>query len=122
MAIAHRHGGTERFLSDTSEARRRNSLSPTVMAVQVFGNAAVVHGSVTEKRIRDGKDTSREFVWMNLLEKRAGKWVVVRSAGTSPPRRRRQSIPFDLPDPGDVLQAVGAIAHCTACFCRVDYR
>ena len=52
------------------------------MDVQVFGNVAVIHGSVTEKRIRDGKDTSGEFVWMDLLEKRAGKWVVVRSAGT----------------------------------------
>jgi ketosteroid isomerase-like protein len=51
------------------------------MDVQVFGNVAVVHGSVTEKRIRDGKDTSGEFVWMDLLEKRAGKWVVLRSAG-----------------------------------------
>jgi len=51
------------------------------MDVQVFGNVAVIHGSVTEKRIRDGKDTSGEFVWMDLLEKRAGKWVVVRSAG-----------------------------------------
>jgi len=50
--------------------------------VQVFGNVAVVHGSVTEKRTRDGKDTSGEFVWMDLLERRAGKWVVVRSAGT----------------------------------------
>ena len=52
------------------------------MDVQVFGNVAMVHGSVTEKRSRDGKDTSGEFVWMDLLEKRAGKWVVVRSAGT----------------------------------------
>ena len=52
------------------------------MDVQVFGNVAVVHGSVTEKRTRDGKDTSGEFVWMDLLERRAGKWVVVRSAGT----------------------------------------
>jgi len=51
------------------------------MDVQVFGNVAVVHGSVTEKRIRDGKDTGGEFVWMDLLEKRAGKWVVLRSAG-----------------------------------------
>jgi ketosteroid isomerase-like protein len=51
------------------------------MDVQVFGNIAVVHGGVTEKRIRDGKDTSGEFVWADLLEKRAGKWVVVRSAG-----------------------------------------
>jgi ketosteroid isomerase-like protein len=37
------------------------------MDVQVFGNVAVVNGSVTEKRIRDGKNTSGEFVWMDLL-------------------------------------------------------
>jgi ketosteroid isomerase-like protein len=52
------------------------------MDVQVFGNVAVVHGGTTEKRIRDGKDASGEFVWMDLLERRAGKWVVVRSAGS----------------------------------------
>jgi len=49
--------------------------------VQVFGDVAVAYASVIEKRIRDGKDTSGEFVWMDLLEKRLGKWVVVRSAG-----------------------------------------
>jgi ketosteroid isomerase-like protein len=49
--------------------------------VQVFGNVAMAHGSVSEKRMRDGKDTSGNFVWTDLLEKRAGKWVVVRSAG-----------------------------------------
>lgn len=48
--------------------------------VQVFGDIAVAHGGVTEKRIREGKDDSGESVWMDLLEKRAGKWVVVRSA------------------------------------------
>jgi ketosteroid isomerase-like protein len=52
------------------------------MDVQVFGNVAVVHGSTTEKRMRDGKDASGEFVWTDLLEKRAGKWVVQRSAGS----------------------------------------
>jgi uncharacterized protein (TIGR02246 family) len=51
--------------------------------VQVFGDVAVAHGAVTEKRIRDGKDDSGESVYMDLLEKRAGKWVVVRSAGAS---------------------------------------
>jgi ketosteroid isomerase-like protein len=51
------------------------------MDVPVFGNVAAVHGSVAEARSRDGKDTSGEFVWMDLLEKRAGKWVIVRSAG-----------------------------------------
>lgn len=44
------------------------------MDVQVFCN-------VTEKRIRDGNDTSGEFVWMDLLEKREGKWVIMRTAG-----------------------------------------
>lgn len=51
------------------------------MDVQVVGNVAVAHGSVTERRTRDGKDTSGRFVWMDLLEKRGSKWVVTRSAG-----------------------------------------
>jgi hypothetical protein len=49
--------------------------------VQVFGDVAVAYGGVTVKRLRDGKDTSGGFVWMDLLKRRAGKWVVVRSAG-----------------------------------------
>ena len=49
--------------------------------VQVYGNVAVASARVKEKRNRDGKDTSGEFVWMDLLENRGGKWVVVRSAG-----------------------------------------
>ena len=49
--------------------------------VQVFGNVAVAHGGVTEKRIREGKDISGEAVYMDLLKKRDGKWVVVRTAG-----------------------------------------
>jgi ketosteroid isomerase-like protein len=48
--------------------------------VQVYGDVAVANGTVKEKRNRDGKDTSGEFVYMDLLKKRAGKWVVVRSA------------------------------------------
>jgi ketosteroid isomerase-like protein len=52
------------------------------MDVQVFGSVAAAHGGVTEKRSRDGKDTSGEFVWMDLLEKRGGKWVIARSVGT----------------------------------------
>ena len=50
------------------------------MDVQVKGNVAVVHGSVTEKRTRAGKDVGGEYVWMDLMEKRNGTWVVVRSA------------------------------------------
>ena len=51
------------------------------MDVQVKGNVAVVHGSVTEKRTRAGKDVGGEYVWRDLLEKRNGTWVVVRTAG-----------------------------------------
>jgi hypothetical protein len=51
--------------------------------VQVFGNVAVASATVKEKRTQGGKDTSGEFVWVDLLENRAGKWVVVRSAGTT---------------------------------------
>jgi ketosteroid isomerase-like protein len=50
------------------------------MDVQIFGNIALSQGSVKEKRSRNGKDTSGEFAWMDLLEKRAGKWLVLRSA------------------------------------------
>jgi len=49
--------------------------------VQVFGNVAVASAGVSEKRLRSGKDVSGKFVWMDLLENRDGKWVVVRSAG-----------------------------------------
>src|SRR6266550_3680757 len=49
--------------------------------VKVFGDMAVSQGSVKEKRTRNGKDTSGQFLWMDLLKKRAGKWAVVRSAG-----------------------------------------
>jgi len=53
----------------------------TPMDVQVFGNVAVIHGGVIEKRSYEGKDTSGELVWMDLLEKRGDKWVIIRSAG-----------------------------------------
>ena len=51
------------------------------MDVQVLGDVAVVQASVREKRIQDGKDISGQFVYMDLLKKRAGKWVIVRTLG-----------------------------------------
>lgn len=46
--------------------------------VQVLGNSAVAQGSVLETR---GKETNVQMIYADLLEKRAGKWVVVRSLG-----------------------------------------
>jgi hypothetical protein len=51
------------------------------MDVLVLGNIASVRGTVTEKRHHGDKDASGEFVYMDLLEKRAGRWVVIRSSG-----------------------------------------
>ena len=50
--------------------------------VQVFGDVAIAQGSVKEKRTHDGKDISGQFVFMDLLKKREGKWVIVRTLGT----------------------------------------
>jgi hypothetical protein len=63
-----------------SGADRLEAFELGPMDVQVKG-VAVVHGSVTEKRTRAGKDVGGEYVWMDLMEKRNGTWVVVRSAG-----------------------------------------
>ena len=52
--------------------------------VQVLGDVAVVQAGVTEKRIQDGRDISGQFVFMDLLKKRAGKWVIVRSLAARP--------------------------------------
>jgi len=54
------------------------------MNVQVLGDVAVVEASVTEKRVQDGKDISGQFVFMDLLKKRAGRWVIVRTLATRP--------------------------------------
>ena len=73
----------EGLLSDFKSGRKHKLLSfeNGPIDVQVLGDVAVSQGSVTEKRIDDGKDTSGQFLWMDLLRKRAGKWAVVRSAG-----------------------------------------
>lgn len=51
------------------------------MDVQVFGDVAIVEGNVAEKRIVDGKETYMEVVYSDILKKRDGRWVVVRSMG-----------------------------------------
>lgn len=46
--------------------------------VQVIGNSAVAQGGVIETR---GNETNIQMIYADLLEKREGKWVVVRSMG-----------------------------------------
>jgi ketosteroid isomerase-like protein len=77
--------------------------------VQVFGRFAVSQGTVQEKRVRDGKDTSGEFAWMDLLENRGGRWVVMRSASA---RLRGPDAPGQTAhDPAGVDELVRLTRH-----------
>jgi uncharacterized protein (TIGR02246 family) len=49
------------------------------MTVKVIGSVAIVQGSDTEKSVANGKDSSGKYVWMDVWEKRDGKWLAVRS-------------------------------------------
>jgi ketosteroid isomerase-like protein len=72
----------QNLLSDfKSGDHRLVSFENGPMDVQVLGNLAVAQAGVKENRIQDGKDISGQFVFIDLLEKRAGKWVIVRTLG-----------------------------------------
>ncbi len=52
------------------------------MDVRVVGNVGIVQGSDTEKSSYKGKDTSGKYVWMDVFQKKDGKWQAVRSEVT----------------------------------------
>jgi ketosteroid isomerase-like protein len=62
--------------------------------IQVFSNVALGQGIVREKRNENGKVTNPQLFWGDLLEKREGKWVVVRSLSGKLPES-----PKAAPDP-----------------------
>jgi uncharacterized protein (TIGR02246 family) len=69
----------EDFLRNhVSGAHKLESFELGPIDVQVLGNSAVAEGGVIETR---GNETNVEMIYADLLEKRDGKWVVVRSIG-----------------------------------------
>ena len=52
------------------------------MKVRVLGNTAVVTGSQEVKSSYQGKDTSGEYLWMDVFVKRQGRWQNVFSQTT----------------------------------------
>ena len=50
--------------------------------IVVIGNVAIVQGSDKEQSTYKGKDSSGKYVWMDVFEKKDGKWQAVRSALT----------------------------------------
>ena len=68
------------FLEDIkSGASKLTSFEFGPMDVKVLGTVAIVQGSDTEKSTTKGEDTTGKWVWMDVFEKRDGKWVAVRS-------------------------------------------
>ncbi|MGH6875956.1 MAG: nuclear transport factor 2 family protein [Rhizomicrobium sp.] len=47
--------------------------------VRVMGDIAIVQGADDEKSMDHGKDTSGAYTWMDVFEKRDGKWVAIAS-------------------------------------------
>jgi ketosteroid isomerase-like protein len=74
--------GKEKLLQDIKSGDNRLvSYEMGPIDVNVLGDRAVAQGTVSEKRARSGRNVAAEGVYMDLLKKREGKWVVVRSAG-----------------------------------------
>ncbi len=70
----------EQYLGDLkSGASKLESFEFGPMDVKFIGPVAVVQGSDTEKSSLKGKDTSGKWVWMDVFEKRDGRWEAVRS-------------------------------------------
>jgi len=68
------------FIADYKSGKSKvESFEIGPMTVKVMGNVAVVQGSDTEKSKTEGKDSSGKYVWMDVFEKRDGKWQAVRS-------------------------------------------
>ena len=55
------------------------AFEPGPMDVKLIGSVAVVQGSDKETSSFDGKNTSGNYVWMDVFVLRAGKWQAVRS-------------------------------------------
>ncbi len=51
--------------------------APHDMKVRFFGDVAIVTGASEEKSSWNGKDTSGNWVWMDVWVKRKGKWKQV---------------------------------------------
>ena len=60
-----------------SGASKIESLTLSEMKALVFGETAIVHGLGTEKSSYRGKDTSGQYRWTDIFEKRDGRWQCV---------------------------------------------
>jgi ketosteroid isomerase-like protein len=69
-----------------ADADRRKGIlkasTTTQMIVRVFGDVAVVIGANVEQSEYAGQDTSGQYRWTDVFQKRGGQWVVVSAHST----------------------------------------
>jgi ketosteroid isomerase-like protein len=65
-----------------SKERTFDSKTINEMRIQLLGNVAVVYGLSTVKSTLQGKDTSGQYRWTDVLAKRNGQWQAVTSQST----------------------------------------
>ena len=65
-----------------SEYQKFDSITLGDMKVRVFGDTAIVTGSLDAKSTYKGKDTSGHLLWIDVFAKRQGRWQDVASQTT----------------------------------------
>jgi len=71
--------------AQADEDRRKGILKSsaiTQMIVRVYGDVAVVIGANTEQSEYGGQDTSGQYRWTDVFQKRRGQWIVVSAHST----------------------------------------
>jgi ketosteroid isomerase-like protein len=71
-----------RWQTSKSEDQKFDSITVGDMKVRVFGETAIVTGSLDAKSTYKGKDTSGHLLWIDVFVKRQGRWQDVASQTT----------------------------------------
>ncbi len=71
------------FLSGLSSGEDKvSSMNNHDVHVRIVGDLAIVQGMDTEESTHKGASTSGTYSWMDVFQKRGGKWVAIASQNT----------------------------------------
>ena len=71
-------------------AIRYPSIVSTGRLIRIFGDTAVVHGSELDEVEVDGERSTVRYVYLDVLQKRGGKWKLVASQLAKPAQEQYQ--------------------------------
>ena len=71
-------------------AIRYPSIVSTGRLIRIFGDTAIVHGSELDEVEVDGERSTVRYVYLDVLQKRGGKWKLVASQLAKPAQEQYQ--------------------------------